>query len=135
MNGPPRNKTMVKLSAFTNARLILALIPGDLTIADLVDETGLHRVTIERYCKEMHKVGAVHVVRWEPDARGRHNVKIYKLGLGKDARRVRMSDAERRQRARDKLNAQRMQAVLAGKGRFVASANHKLRYEEMSCAS
>lgn len=101
---------MIKVGAVTNARLIKALIPGDMSCQELAEETGLHYVTVLEYCREMHKVGAVHISAWENDARGRAVVKIFKLGSGPDARRLsRKQLAARRAeryRARKRLAAQ-----------------------------
>lgn len=95
----------IKMNAISYAQMCAAMIAGDLTCQELADETGLHLVTIYQYTREMHRFGAAHIVRYEPDARGRHIVKIYKLGPGKNAKRVRMTPAERQQRMRDKRRA------------------------------
>ena len=69
-------------------------------MTELAEETGLHYVTVRDYCKELHKVRAVHIARFEPDAHGRHTIKVYKLGSGHDARRIRMTGAQRQARSR-----------------------------------
>lgn len=98
-------KKQVKIGAVTYALLLKEMLPGDLTCQELAEATGLHYVTVLQYTREMHNVGVVHIARFDPDARGRHNCKVFRFGPGKDAKRVRMSDAERQQRARDRKRA------------------------------
>lgn len=131
-----RSGPQIKINAFTSARLVALMLPGDLTLQELCDETGLHRITVERYCRELRRAGAAYICRWDPDVNGRHNLKIHKIGKGKDAKRPPpLTDAQRRQRARDKRKAQQMLAVTAGRGQFVKSGNGQLRFEEIApCA-
>jgi len=95
----------VKVNAMSYAILIRALMHGDLSMVDLAEETGLHYVTVREYCKELHKARAVHIARFEPDNRGRHTIKIYKLGVARDATAPRMSAAERQARRRSVVRA------------------------------
>ena len=132
---PPRNKTQVKINAFTSAHLMYLLLDGDRTIDELSEETGLHRITVERYLRALHARGAAFIHRWDPNRQGRHVIKIYKLGRGKDAPRVRLTAAERGARRRAKVKSQQMAAVTAGRGQFVPSGNGRYRYEEVPCAS
>ena len=126
----PKRK-QVKIGALTYARLIKAMIPGDLTCQELADETGLHLLTVYQYTRELHAAGAAHIARYDTDCRGRSIIKVFKLGEGRDAKRQPMSKAERQQRVRDRVNTQRHLAVAAGRGRFVAAANGRLRFEEV----
>jgi len=95
----------VKVNAMSYALLIKSLMHGDLTMTELTEETGLHYVTVREYCKELHKVGAIHINRYEPDACGRHTIKVYKLGEARDAKRPKMTGAERQARRRALLRA------------------------------
>lgn len=95
----------VKVNAMSYALLIKALMPGDLTLTELAEETGLHYVTVRAYCKELHKARAVHIARFEPDTRGRHTIKIYKLGTARDAPRPKLTGAQRQARRRAVLRA------------------------------
>ncbi len=99
---PPttKGKTLVKIGAITQAHLIKLLLDGDRTCQELADETGLHYVTVLQYTRELHKVGAAHICRWEKDVRGRDILKIYKLGKGKDAKREKLTGAQRQERTR-----------------------------------
>jgi hypothetical protein len=98
-------RKQVKMGAVLYAQMCALMLAGDLTCQEIADETGLHLVTVYQYTREMHRFGAAHIVRYEPDARGRHIIKIYKLGKGKDAPRIRMTQAERQKRMRDKRRA------------------------------
>lgn len=120
---------MLKVNAMSQAHLIRALLVGDMTLAELAEETGLHYVTVREYCSALHKAGAAHIARWEPDVRGRHCIKVYRLGPGEDAARPKIPQIERQAQLRAKKRAAEMLAVMAGLGRYVKSANGKLRYE------
>ena len=93
---------MIKVNAIAYAWLIKALRRGDMTLADLAEETGLHYLTVALYTRALHKVGVIHISDWAPDPLGRMALKIYKLGPGSDAKRRPLTPAERSQRRRDK---------------------------------
>lgn len=95
-------RKQIKVGALTYAKMLAAMIPGDLTCQELAEETGLHYVTVLQYTREIHAAGAAHIARYEPDTRGRHNVKVYKLGPGNDAKRAKMTPAQRTRRYRSK---------------------------------
>jgi predicted ArsR family transcriptional regulator len=79
---------------------------GDMSCAELADmATGLHYVTVLQYTRELYRAGAAHIARFEADDRGRHIVKIYKIGRAKDAKRVRLTSAQRQARRRERLAA------------------------------
>lgn len=96
-------KAMVKINSYTTAKLVAEMIPGVLTCAELAEETGLHYVTVLNYTRTMHKVGAAYISKWDADIRGRHNVKIYKIGAAKDARKPKLTGAQRSAAYRAKL--------------------------------
>lgn len=125
---------MMKINAHFYAKLIAALIPGELNCQELAEETGLHYVTVLEYTRELHKAKACHIVRWDKDTRDRDAIKVYKLGPGRDARRKRLTANERQQRLRERKVAAQEAAVLSGRGRFVQSANGRRRFEELSRA-
>ena len=97
-----KHRRIVKINAYTQALLIKYLLEGVYTCWQLAEETGLHYVTVLHYTRELYRVGAAHISSWEKDVRGRDVIKIYKLGPGKDAKREKMTAAERQQRRRDK---------------------------------
>lgn len=96
-------RTQVKINAFTFARMIKLMLDGTYTCRELAEETGLHYVTVLRYTREMHKVGAIHICMWETDSRGRQNIRVYKVGEGKDAKPRRISDSDRSKTYRAKM--------------------------------
>lgn len=94
----------LKLNAMLQGRLIAMLWHGA-TVAELADETGLHRLTINEYIEGLRKAEICFVGRWMPDTRGRLSVAEHKLGEGKDAKRTpvprKQITANFRQRQRD----------------------------------
>lgn len=118
-----------KVNAMSQAQLIKLLLDGDRTCQELSEESGLHYVTVLQYCRELHKAGAVHITRWDKDIRGRDILKIYKLGEGKDAKRQKLTPAQRQERVRNKRKAHEQVLVTQGRGRYVQSANGLLRFE------
>lgn len=125
----------IKIGAVSYARMCAAMIPGDLTCQELAQETGLHYVTVLHYTRELHAAGAAHIVRFDPDVRGRALVKVYKLGPGKDARRTPMTSAQKQARWREKRRATQQLAVTAGRGRYVQVGNGRVRFEAVEVAA
>jgi len=82
---PKRTRKSTKVGAMSYAKLLKAMVPGTLTCIELADEVGLHVLTVYDYTKAMHKEGAIHIADWDTDAMGRENIRIYRLGPGKDA--------------------------------------------------
>lgn len=99
---PPttKGKKMVKINAIAQAQLIKAMLDGVYTCEELAEETGLHYVTVLQYTRELHAAGAAHICAWDKDSRGRDVIKIYKIGEGKDAKRKKMTPAERQAKSR-----------------------------------
>jgi predicted ArsR family transcriptional regulator len=104
---PPSNKgrRVIKINALTQARLIEAMLDGTMSIDELAEHTGLHAVTVQRYTRELHRVGAVHIAQWEKDARGRDAIRIFKIGRGRDAKREKLTASQRQKRSREKKRA------------------------------
>ena len=104
---PPSNrgKRVVRINALTQARLIEAMLDGTMSLDELAEHTGLHRVTVQRYARELHRIGAAHIVQWEKDVRGRDSIRIFKIGRGRDATRNKLTQAERQARSRQKRKA------------------------------
>ena len=104
MNRPShRGKKIIKINAISQAQLIKAMLDGTMTCQELAEHTGLHYVTVLQYTRELHAAGAAHICCWEKDCYGRDSLKVYKIGEGKDAKRQKMSMAERQARYRSKL--------------------------------
>jgi predicted ArsR family transcriptional regulator len=114
---PPNNagKRLIKINAITQAQLIKLLLEGTYSCAELAEMTGLHYVTVLQYTRELHRAGAAHICMWDKDGRGRDLTKIYKLGVGKDVKRQRMTGAEkqRKYKAKKALHAQVTAAVVS----------------------
>ena len=110
---PPTNKgkRIIKINAITQAHLIKLLLEGDYTCQELADETGLHYVTVLQYTRELYRAGAAYLVRWDKDSRGRDVLKVYKLGVGRDTKRARMTDAQKQARYRAKDQMARLLGV------------------------
>jgi len=104
---PPSNKgrRVVKINALTQARLIEAMLDGTMSIDELAEHTGLHAITVQRYTRELHRAGAAHIVQWEKDVRGRDSIRIFKIGRGSDAKREKLTMAQRQARSREKKRA------------------------------
>jgi predicted ArsR family transcriptional regulator len=101
---PPNNKgrKIIKINAISQANLIKLMLYGTMTCKELAEETGLHYVTVLQYTRELHAFGAAHICLWEKDNRGRDSIRVYKIGEGKDAKRQKMTGAERQARSRSK---------------------------------
>jgi predicted ArsR family transcriptional regulator len=123
---------MIKVNAMSQAQLIKLLLDGTHTCTELAEATGLHYVTVLHYCRELHKAGAAHIHMWEKDSRGRDLLKVYKLGHGKDAKRRKMSAAERQQKYRDKKKHAQMVQVTTGNGEYEPRANGRIGYKVAS---
>lgn len=95
-------KRQIKVGALTYAQLILHMLEGNYTCQELAELSGLHYVTVLQYTRELHRAGAAHISSWEKDDHGRDALKVYKIGAGKDAKRQKMSQAERQARSRAK---------------------------------
>ena len=113
---PPSSKgrRIAKINRFTQAKLIEAMLDGVYTCAELAEMTGLHYVTVLDYTRELHRAKAAHICAWEKDSKGRDVIKIYKIGRGKDAKREKLSGAERQARSRAKKKAVEWANLLIG---------------------
>lgn len=131
MSTPPSNKgkSIIKINAFTQGVLIKNMLEGTYNCQELAELTGLHYVTVQQYTRELHRAGAAHISSWEKDARGRDIIKVYKIGAGKDAKREKLTGAQRQERVREKRRAHEMAQVMAGNARYVQAANGRLRFE------
>jgi hypothetical protein len=118
MSTPPKNKgrRIVKINAFTQAKLIEAMLDGVYNCQELSEITGLHYVTVLHYTRELHRAKAAHICQWDKDSRGRDVVKIYRIGRGKDAKREKLTGAQRQARTREKKKAQEVAKIMIGMG-------------------
>jgi len=91
---------MIKVNAMSQAKMIRMLLDGEYSCQDLAQETGLHYVTVQAYMRALHKEGAAYIARFEKDSRGRDAIKVYTLGDGVDAKRQKMTSAQRQAKCR-----------------------------------
>lgn len=75
-----KGKPQAKINALTFAKLMAALLEGDYTLRELAEETGLHYVSVLRYCRALRRENVVHVAGWRPDARGNMTMVVYRVG-------------------------------------------------------
>jgi hypothetical protein len=120
---------MMKINAYSQAQLIKLLLEGTYSCREMAEHTGLHYVTVLQYTRELHRAGAAHIASWEKDARGRDVIRIYKIGTKADAKREKLTSAERQERVRARKKAAEMSQVMAGGARYVQAANGRLRFE------
>ena len=86
---------MIKLNGLLFARMVKMLLDGA-TVHEIADETGLHKVTVTRYTRELHKARAVHIAHWEADSLGRECIKGYRIGDQRDVPRQKRKTAAQR---------------------------------------
>lgn len=106
MHKPPSNKgkKISRVNSLSFAQLVKFLNEGLYSCKELADLTGLHYVTVLEYTRAMYRAKAVYICEWEADSRGRSLIKIYKIGNGKDAKRTKISGADRSIAYRAKQN-------------------------------
>ena len=111
---PPstKGKKINKLNVYTYAKLVNFMLDGVYSCQELADLTGLHYVTVLDYTRELYRVSATHIVDYQEDANGRQSIKIYMVGRGEDAVRMRMTNVERTARYRAKKKLRDEQAAL-----------------------
>lgn len=98
----------VKVNAMSYAQLIKALMPGCFTLQELADESGLHYLTVCEHTRELHKAGVIYISHWEKDSRDRDALRVYKLGKGRDAKREKLTAAQRQARVRARQQMARL---------------------------
>lgn len=93
-------RTLRKINAFTQGVLIELMLDGLYDCHELADLTGLHYVTVQSYCRELHRAGACYIDHWNADRRDADTIKVYKIGRGTDAKRRKLTAAQRQARSR-----------------------------------
>ena len=103
MNPPShRGKRVIKINAISFAKMCSYLMMGRHDLDKLAELTGLHKVTVMHYCRELHREGVCHIAKYAPDTKGRPSKIIYCLGEGIDAKRLNLSRAEISRRYRER---------------------------------
>lgn len=72
-------------NALAWAKIVRALLDGDCRVHELVEATGLRRLTLYNYLRYLKKEGAVHIATKEADVNGRKLINVWRLGDGNDA--------------------------------------------------
>ena len=107
---------MIKINAMMFAKMMKMLMDeSGQSIYDIVDETGLHYITVQRYLRELYKEKVVYIRAWQKDAHGRDAIRIYAIGSREDARRKRLTGAERQARSRRKREMLGLTHLTAGR--------------------
>lgn len=101
-----------KISHLSIFALIKAAQRGELTLAELAEESGLHYVTVCEFMRAAHREKLVHICAWEPDTRGRYLIRIYKWGEGRDIKNTKLTVNERQRRHRAAKKMRELQAQL-----------------------
>lgn len=110
----PTGRRVFKMNAASNAKLMKLLMEGIYSCKELSEETGLAYHTVLNYCKEMHLAKVVHIGSWEECSLGRQQIKIYKFGVGKDAKRRTVSCSESSKRYYAKKKQEKLLQRMAG---------------------
>ncbi len=84
---------MIKINELLYARMIRMLVDGA-TSRNVAMETGLHVVTAQSYLRALHKEKATHIIAWVKNTRGVDTTPVFKLGVGEDKPRSKMTRAE-----------------------------------------
>lgn len=105
-------RKIVKVGALSYAQLIKYMIEGIYTCRELAELTGLHYVTVLQYTRELWAAKACHIASWDQDSFGRDALKVYKIGPGRDAKRRKLTGAERQARVRAKQRSLQLLNVL-----------------------
>lgn len=113
---PPNNtgRKIIKVNALMMAQLMKHLMEGDYTCKELAEETGLHYVTVLHYTREMYREGVIHICKWDRRPDTKDPIRIYKFGSKPDAKKKIFTEAEKKQRYRDKKRQMDMIHRLAG---------------------
>ena len=89
------------------ARFIKALLTAPMSRYEIADYTGMHYDTVQRLLKVLKEENVVHIIKWDRDTVGRHQIPIFSLGEGMDAEKPpRISAVERSAKYKRKMKAQ-----------------------------
>lgn len=91
---PPTGIRQVKLNAVMFAMMLDELLTGPCTAKHISEVTGMAGLTVNRTFRAMYRRRVVHVAGWEKDAAGRHTVRVFALGPGRDAKIPKKSKAQ-----------------------------------------
>ena len=95
---------VVKVNAMSFAHLVKLLLDGTRTADELAEESGLHKQTVYIYTRQLHSKKAVFIADWEQDRLVRDCKPIFMIGCKPDAKRHKLSPAERAANYRARKN-------------------------------
>jgi predicted ArsR family transcriptional regulator len=84
----------MKVNQETYALVFKHLLTEEASAHELADVSGLHSITVQSLMRTLKKYKVVHVCGWDKDGMGRDTTPIYKLGVGKNVSRTRMTRAQ-----------------------------------------
>ena len=99
---------MIKVNQLHYALLIKCLMENPTTVYDLCEEIGLHIRTCRELMNLFKKHKIVHISGWAEDKAGKIHIPIYKLGEGRDKKRVTKSGALRTKTYRENKKLREM---------------------------
>ena len=82
-----KGRKRMSINKVTFARMMAYWVKEPSTVYEVADECGLNYHTVRDYFISLYREGIAHVHGWAPDANGRHSLKVWKFGPGKDAAR------------------------------------------------
>lgn len=102
---PPTGKKQVKLNAVMFSMMLEELLSGPCTAQTLAEYTGMYIQTVRKTLRAMHRRKVVHIAGWEKDTNGRHVIRVFGLGFGKDVKAPKKSRLEMNREYRAKKNS------------------------------
>ena len=108
----PGSRRGHKVNAMTFAILTKLLMEGVYTCHELAEQTGLHKLTIYDWTRELHRQGVIHICMWEGE--GRNSTRIFKFGPGKDAARPKKPRAQIHEEYRARQKAAQLLKRMVG---------------------
>lgn len=90
--------TQYKVNQETYAHVFKLLFVKPVSVQEIVEVSGIHKLTAYELLRCFKKHGLVHISGWTKDTLGRDSMPIYKMGKGEDTPRTRMTDSERSKR-------------------------------------
>lgn len=109
----PGSRRGHKVNAMTFSILVKLLYEGTRTCYELAEETGLHKLTVYDWTREMHRQGVIHICMWEGE--GRSSMRVFKMGPGKDAPRPVKTREQISADYKARRKAMKLNHLLAGK--------------------
>lgn len=91
------------------------------TAEELVEATGLNKVTVYDLLRVLRRHKVIHISAWMPDALDRDAIAVFSFGRKPDAKRRKLTAAQRQQRWRDRQRKLNLQAALTAAPSVIAA--------------